>query len=112
MEEHTPVITFVKFAKKIFAKHRLKSAAHESYLLSKNSLVTIGISKCVGRRFLLKSYCSRLPGKNGMREQKLLKRRRTLGERTCLNVVNVCKCDVCKKHFMSKNCLLKHKNMH
>ena len=52
----------------------LKPAAHESYLLSKNSLVTIGVSK------FLRVQRRRFEGENGTREKKqLLKRRRTRG---------------------------------
>ena len=58
----------------------LKPGEHESYLLSKNSLVTIGVSKFPRVRRRFKSFCSRLPCENGTCEQKLLKRRRTLGE--------------------------------
>ena len=51
-------------------KADIKPAEHESYLLSKNALVTIGVSKSplphrVLRRF--ESFCSRLPFSPGTR---------------------------------------------
>ena len=63
------------------AESLIKPAAHESYLLSKYSLVTIGVSTfpaSVRRHF--ESFCSRVPGENSTCEQKHLKCRRTVGE--------------------------------
>ena len=45
---------------------RLKPVAHESYLLSKNSLVSIGVSKFPRVRRRFQSFCSRVPGENGI----------------------------------------------
>ncbi len=42
----------------------LEPAAHESYLLSKNSLVTIGVSKFPRVRQRFESFSSRVPGEN------------------------------------------------
>ncbi len=45
----------------IFHQQNNACSAHESYLLSKNSLVTIGGSKCPRVRRRPKSFCSRVP---------------------------------------------------
>ncbi len=58
--------------KHTFEMLSLKPAAHESYLLSKNSLVTIGVSKSPRMRRRFKSFCSRVPFLPGRREQKII----------------------------------------
>ncbi len=97
----------------------LKPAAHERYLLSKNSLVTIGVSKSplprrVRRRF--KSFCPRLPFSPGTHKQKLSKRCRTGGTslRQCSRGIvcsayrwlsRVRRADLNKRHFTSESSL-------
>ena len=49
----------------------IKPAAHESYLLSKNSLVTIWRKQVPRVELRFESFSSRMPGKNGTHEQKL-----------------------------------------
>ena len=61
-------------------------AAHESYLLSKNSLVTISVGKFSQCAATFNGFCSRVSSKNGTRDQPmLLKRRRTLREHASPN---------------------------
>ena len=67
-----PPHTHTHTHKHTFEMLSLKPAAHESYLLSKNSLVTIGVSKFPRMRRRFKSFCSRVPFLPGRREQKII----------------------------------------